>query len=79
MRNLKGHVKNSYRPYKQLYYTVLDALSIFAPFSACSEEKISWLNETCCTVVQDTFFENDDDIFYSLRGILENPHHDENY
>lgn len=27
-RNVKGHVKNSYRPYKQLFYTVLDALCI---------------------------------------------------
>ena len=37
-----------------------------------SEEKISWLNEYCCTVVQDTFFENEDDIFSFLREILEN-------
>nr|XP_022311471.1 uncharacterized protein LOC111116766 [Crassostrea virginica] len=98
MRNVKGHVKNSYRPYKQPYYTVLDALCIAhflhhfqladleseIPFpdnfmQMSSEEKISWLNETCCTVVKDTFFENDDDIFSSLRGILENPDHDENY
>ena len=98
MRNVKGHVKNSYRPYKQLYYTVLDALCIVhflhhfqladleseIPFpdnfmQMSSEEKISWLNKTCCTVVKDTFFENDDDIFSSLREILENPDHDENY
>lgn len=97
-RNVKGHVKNSYRPYKQLYYTVLDALCIEQflhhfhladldseiPFpdnfmQMTNENKIDWLNETCRTILKGEFFDNEDDIFSSLRKILEDPNHDENY
>jgi hypothetical protein len=28
LRNVKGNVKNAYRPYKLLYYTVLDAICV---------------------------------------------------
>ncbi|XP_052691623.1 uncharacterized protein LOC128169542 [Crassostrea angulata] len=97
-RNLKGHVKNSYRPYKQLFYTVLDALCIVhflhhfhladldseIPFpdnfmQMTNEDKIDWLNETCRTILKGEFFDNEDDIFSSLRKILEDPNHEENY
>lgn len=97
-RNVKGHVKNSYRPYKQLFYTVLDALCIVhflhhfhladldseIPFpdnfmQMTNEDKIDWLNETCRTILKGEFFDNEDDIFSSLRKILEDPNHEENY
>lgn len=97
-RSVKGHVKNSYRPYKQLYYTVLDAVCIVhflrhfhlpdldteIPFpdnfiEMSNEDKMNWLNETCRTILKNEFFENEDDIFSSLREMLENPNHDENY
>lgn len=97
-RNVKGHVKNSYRPYKQLFYTVLDALCIVhflhhfyladldseIPFpdnfmQMTNGDKIDWLNETCRTILKGEFFDNEDDIFSSLRKILEDPNHEENY
>lgn len=44
-----------------------------------NEDKIDWLNETCRTILKGEFFNNEDDIFSSLRKLLEDPNHEENY
>ncbi|XP_069105225.1 uncharacterized protein [Argopecten irradians] len=98
MRNVKGEVKNSYRPYKLLYYTILDGLCLvmfyhhfrindleeniplpdnFSDFT--DQEKILWLNNISREILQTFFFENSPDILSSVREVLEDPDHPENY
>lgn len=98
MRNVKGKVKNSYRPHKMLYYTVLDGI-IMALFynhiglkdfesdipvpehfqNFTEEQKLHWLNDICEEIVQKWFFDNGTDICQSLREVLSDPNHPENY
>lgn len=99
MRNVKGKVKNSYRPHKMLYYTVLDGIimalfynhiglndfesNIPVPehFQNYTEEQklhcIGWMTlwKNCTEV----FFDNGTDICQSLREVLSDPNHPENY
>lgn len=98
MRNVKGNVKNAYRPYKQLYYTVLDGLCLllFLDFfeikdldseiplpvnfqQMSNEDKVKWLNTVCSEVLKKWFFENTNDVCASIRDVLDNPEHAENY
>ncbi|XP_056014422.1 uncharacterized protein LOC125649436 [Ostrea edulis] len=96
-RNVKGDVKNAYRPYKLLYYTILDAMCIvlffkkfnrnadeeiplpidFEKFS--SNDKISWLNGISREILQEYFFESQNDIMHDLREIITDISHPENY
>ena len=98
MRSVKGKVKNSYRPHKLLYYTILDAICLVMlldhfklsdfeeniPFPVdfqdiSNQQKINWLNNICGIIIKKFFFENEDDMCASLREVLENPNHPENY
>ncbi|XP_021342789.1 uncharacterized protein LOC110443113 [Mizuhopecten yessoensis] len=97
-RNVKGDVRNHYRAYKLLYYTILDAMCCLSflnefglsdfeeviqfpeNFALYSEnEKISWMNEICRSLLRKHFFDSDTDIFRQLREILADPSHPENY
>ncbi|XP_062586325.1 uncharacterized protein LOC134247949 [Saccostrea cucullata] len=97
-RDVKGEVKNSYRPYKILFYTVFDAICQLLllhhfdltdvdsniPFPAeflefSDKEKVEWLNQVSCEILQTWFFENQDDICKELREVLDDPQHSENY
>lgn len=71
-RNVKGEVKNSYRAYKFLLYTIFDAMccvlffkefglrsteeKIPVPELSSSEEKVSWINEVSERIVKNWFF-----------------------
>ncbi|KAK3095093.1 hypothetical protein FSP39_010192 [Pinctada imbricata] len=75
-RTVKGPVKNAYRAYKLLYYTIGDAICV-AMFR--NELEKEWLNGVCEKLVKKWFFEESDDVFQEIREVLENPHHEENY
>nr|XP_034298978.1 uncharacterized protein LOC109620531 isoform X1 [Crassostrea gigas] len=93
-RNVKGEVKNSYRAYKFLLYTIFDAMccvlffkefglrsteeKIPVPELSSSEEKVSWINEVSERIVKNWFFENTD-LVQELRNVFEDEHHVENY
>lgn len=98
MRSVKGKVKNSYRPHKLLYYTILDVICLVMlldhfklsdleeniPFPVdfqdiSDQQKINWLNNICGIIIKKFFFENEADMCASLREVLENPNHPENY
>lgn len=44
-----------------------------------NEDKIDWLNEICRIILKGEFFDNEDDIFFFLRKILEDLNYEENY
>ncbi|XP_046566552.1 uncharacterized protein LOC124275109 [Haliotis rubra] len=98
MRNVKGDVKNAYRPFKILYYIILDAICLllflhhlhlddpdtkisfpdnFTDLSA--GERVQWLNDISEEIIKEWFFEDSEDICESLRRVLSNPEHQENY
>ncbi|XP_063435141.1 uncharacterized protein LOC134716217 [Mytilus trossulus] len=98
MRNVKGKVKNSYRPYKLLYYTILDAvllLMFFTYFNLADLDsdipipenfedmdkikQIDWLDTICRNILQQFFFENNEDICHAVREVLSDPEHEVNY
>ena len=96
-RDVKGEVKNAYRPYKLLYYKILDAMCCVLflkkfnkaideeiPFpdnfdNKSTEEKIHWLNENCREILNEYFFEFQNDTMQDLRAILTDQSHPENY
>jgi len=96
-RNVKHEVKNAFRAYKMLYYTIFDAVCTVlflrtfnkAEFDAVelpenfdklsNEDKIVWLNDICRNVVNEWFFNNNEDICEEIRTVLNDPNHPENY
>lgn len=43
------------------------------------DEKIAWINEICANLLKKHFFNEGDDLMETLREILNDPNHPENY
>lgn len=98
MRNVKGKVKNSYRPHKMLYYTILDGIIMTLFYDhfglndfnceipvpenfqhLTKEEKLHWLDDICEGIIRKWFFDDGTDVCKSIREVLSDPNHPENY